>query len=80
MKGSKVLKELSRFPRVLLHDGVLYVGTANSIHAVSVKDGKPLWSQSSKMGAYRTFVSMTVHKNLVWNFNTGGEPYRPGRG
>ena len=65
-------------PVLLIHDGVIYTADTRAITAYTATEGKELWEVVTSMGGYKVQPTLVIHDNLIWNTNTGGEPYRPG--
>jgi len=65
-------------PTVLVHRGVVYAAVAGKLSALDAAKGKPLWSARCAAAGYRAPASIFIVNGLIWDVNTGGEPYRPG--
>jgi len=68
----------SHSPTLLVHGGVVYLALHRKLTARDVRTGDALWSAPCAAAGYRAPASIFIVNNLIWDVNTGGEPYRPG--
>jgi len=77
-RTTEVLKGLKAAPTVILYDSIVYAALENKMYAMDAVDGKEIWVKPWKSSGYTAPVTAFVLNGLIWNVNTGGEPYRPG--
>ncbi|HUU92410.1 MAG TPA: PQQ-binding-like beta-propeller repeat protein [Phycisphaerae bacterium] len=65
-------------PTLLVHKGIVYVALGGKLTARDVKTGSEMWSAPCATAGYQAPAGIFIVKNLIWDVNTGGEPYRPG--
>ena len=65
-------------PTVLVHRGVVYAAVGGKLSAFDAEKGKGLWSAPCATAGYKAPASIFIVNDLIWDVNTGGEPYRPG--
>jgi len=65
-------------PEVMVHQGVVYLAMARKLSAYDARSGKALWSAPCAAAGYRAPPSIHIVGGLIWDVDTGGEPYRPG--
>ena len=75
-KPPRVQTSLS--PTVLVHKDLVYAAVGGKLTALDAGKGKLLWSAPCAPAGYRAPASIFIVNGLIWDVNTGGEPYRPG--
>jgi len=75
-KPPRVRTDLS--PTVLVHKDIVYAAIAGKLSALDAAKGKRLWSAKCAAAGYRAPASIFIVNGLIWDVDTGGEPYRPG--
>jgi len=73
-----VVTRTSHSPTLLVHKGVVYLAINGKLTARDVKTGDDMWSAPCAKAGYQSPASIFVVNGLIWDINTGGEPYRPG--
>ena len=65
-------------PTVLVHKDIVYAAIDGKLSALSTEKGDLLWTGKCAAAGYRSPPSIFIVNNLIWDVDTGGEPYRPG--
>ncbi len=65
-------------PVVLMHNGSVFLAHGRRLTARAMESGKQLWSAPCAAGGYRVPTSLFMLDGLIWDVDSGGEPYRPG--
>ena len=65
-------------PTLLVHKGVVYVALNGKLTARGVKTGDEMWSAPCAAAGYQAPAGIFIVNGLIWDVNTGSEPYRPG--
>jgi len=65
-------------PTVLVHQGVVYTALGRKLTARDAATGKEMWSVPCAAAGYRAAATIFIINDLIWDIDTGGEPYRPG--
>ena len=65
-------------PTVLIHDGIVFAAIGGNLTAFDAAMGDRLWSRPCAKAGYRAQATIFVIDGLIWDIDTGGEPYRPG--
>ncbi|GAB6166215.1 hypothetical protein JCM19992_22150 [Thermostilla marina] len=65
-------------PVLLTFQNAVYTAIAGTLTAFDSADGRKLWSAPCAQAGYKTPPGILVAGGLIWDVDTGGEPYRPG--
>ncbi len=65
-------------PTVLVYKDIVYAAVGGKLSALGVRKGNLLWTGKCAAAGYVSPPSIFIVNNLIWDVNTGGEPYRPG--
>ncbi|MHC4249204.1 MAG: outer membrane protein assembly factor BamB family protein [Planctomycetota bacterium] len=76
--GKAISSHTTKNPTLLVHKGVVYVAHDGELAAREAATGIELWSMACARTGYRAQASIFVVDGLIWDVDTGGEPYRPG--
>jgi len=68
----------SSSPTLLVHKEVVYVARQGQLTARNAATGEEMWSAPCAKGGYRAPASIFIVRDLIWDVDAGGEPYRPG--
>ncbi len=80
---TKVAANVPRFstrlsPTVLVYKDIVYAAIGGKLSALDAGKGDLLWTGKCAAAGYQSPASIFIVNNLIWDVNTGGEPYRPG--